>query len=99
MQPFLQVNFFNSLKHLRELGYKTFHPFINEDYDNVMDDFERIDTLFNEILRLSKLSDNEIKELMINLLPILEHNLHTYVNNMKENAGGRKVFQQILKEW
>lgn len=72
--PFLLVSNYRALKGLRSLGYKTFHPFINENYDNEFNDKIRLQLILNEAERLCKLSDEEWIHLQQKIKPIIEHN-------------------------
>jgi hypothetical protein len=59
---------------LRTYGFKTFHPFIDESYDSVEDDNGRMNLIFNEINRISAFTDEQYKEWMTQIKPIVEHN-------------------------
>lgn len=98
LQPFILVNYAHSLKYLRELGYKTFHPYINEDYDNEEFDLRRIEKIYREINRLNQLSDEQYKDLMLELLPILTHNEQVYRNNLSK-IKGQKLLEKITADW
>ena len=98
MQPFIQVNYAGSLKYLRELGYKTFHPYIDESYDEEKDNLKRIDKITNEVKRLCSFSDKELKKLLKTLLPVLVHNKDVYKNNLKFKHGS-KTFEEIFNDW
>jgi hypothetical protein len=74
LQPFILVSVPYSLEVLRDLGYKTFHPYINESYDIEENDAIRMKMIVDEIQRLSKLSDIELKVLSRNLRDICIHN-------------------------
>ena len=71
--PFIIYGDKNSLTYLRTMGYKTFHPFINESYDN-LPTWERVEAIVNEIRRLSLLSYKEKITWYKNISPILIHN-------------------------
>lgn len=75
MQPFILVAVANSLSMLRERGYKTFHPYIDETYDTIIDDELRLEYIVNEVERLSKQSEAEWLLWLKNVKPIVEHNL------------------------
>lgn len=77
LTPFVLIGQRYSLKALHDMGYKTFSPFINENYDNE-EDSTRIFSAFKEIFKLIKMSDGELDELLINLKPIFEHNQRNY---------------------
>lgn len=79
MQPFVHLNQAHSLKHIRSLGYQTFSPYIDESYDDIEDDEQRIISAINSAEKFINLSTSELHEKMIELLPILLHNIsHLY---------------------
>lgn len=69
--PFLLVARPYSLRVLRERGYKTFSPYIDESYDEIMDDKLRLKAIADEIHRLSKI---DLVEFTHNVKDIVEHN-------------------------
>ena len=73
-QPFLFMAYPGALQVLRDLGFKTFHPFINEDYDNETSHVKRMEMIVDEIKRLCSMSTNEIHEWYWSMKDILEHN-------------------------
>lgn len=58
--PFILVTRPNTLELMRELGYATFSPFIDERYDLEEDDNKRMMMILNEIERLSNLTPAEL---------------------------------------
>lgn len=62
------------LQGLRELGFRTFSPWINEEYDLILDPIERSLELVKTLKGLIQLSDLEFQQLLENCKPILEHN-------------------------
>jgi len=72
--PFLLFSHPNALTYFRYLGFKSFSPFINENYDVEKDPKKRISMLLIEIERLSEMPINELKAGIKKLQPILEHN-------------------------
>ena len=63
------------LDHLRKMGFKTFSPHINEEYDNPKYSYiERYVHLINEVARLCSLNTQEIDSLYRQCLPMVEHN-------------------------
>ena len=97
LQPFIQVNFAHSLKYLKALGYKTFHPYINESYDDELNHHKRLDMVFQEMVRLSKLNNEECKQLLKDLLPILIHNEQNYRNNFY--SSNLNFLKEIMSDW
>lgn len=78
--PFIMVGSCHMLKYLRELGYKTFHPFIDETYDDVSDDEERMNCITNEILRLNSFSDVEWLQWQLDIQDVVEYNYQVLRN-------------------
>jgi hypothetical protein len=72
--PFILVSRPNTLSIMRSIGYKTFHPIINEDYDSEEDDCKRMLMIVNEIDRLCHLNDNELREFLSKAKEITEYN-------------------------
>jgi len=71
--PFIMLGSKGSLKNLQDMGYKTFHPFINESYDE-LSSWPRMRAVTNEMVRLNKMTDDERLEWFKSVEPILEHN-------------------------
>lgn len=72
--PFIVVGSPDMLKTLRELGYKTFGPIIDEKYDGIQNVNERLTAIVDEVARLSKNSDQQWAEWQELAKPIVEHN-------------------------
>lgn len=72
--PFIVAGINGTLKYLRDAGYKTFHPIINEDYDLIVDDEERLQAIEKEVLRLATLDDDTWLEIQQQLKPIIDYN-------------------------
>jgi hypothetical protein len=62
------------LQCLRELGFKTFAPYINEEYDLIADPIERAQSLVAVLKSLVALSAGQFDELLLKCKPIVEHN-------------------------
>ena len=81
--PFILMSNPNSLPLLRELGYRTFHPFIDESYDNETNNTKRLRMILDEVERLSNLSDDELIEFIDHVKEITIHNHNTLINKPK----------------
>jgi len=99
-QPFIILSTKNFLKELQRLGYKTFHPFIDETYDD-LNDKDRMNAIISEIIRLNKMSIEERINWFKTLQPILEHNYNHFqfrynytLNNLHENI--KKATKKFL---
>jgi hypothetical protein len=78
--PFIVVSTSGFLQALRDKGYKTFAPYIDESYDAITDDNERMDAIVNEINRLCNLSEQELVQFTHDIKKIVEHN-STHLDN------------------
>lgn len=78
--PFILVGFTGSLQALRDLGYKTFHPYINEDYDLIDNDEERMIAINTEIERLSNLSDDKWILIQERLKEVVDYNFNVLLS-------------------
>jgi hypothetical protein len=72
--PFLVIGNYQVLKELKRQGFKTFHPYIDESYDEEKNPYKRMKMIIKETKRLSKLTLDEMNEWYKKLQPILEHN-------------------------
>ena len=90
-QPFILFSTTGGiLEHLERLGFKTFHPYINEIYDNKNLSYEnRYKLLIEETKRLCNIPEVEMKNMYENMKSIIDHNL-----NVLEN---KKNIPNILK--
>ena len=66
------------LSDLRKIGYKTFSPYIDETYDTIDDNEQRLLALVNEVKRIHNLPDNEYKILLDNCNTIASENLKIF---------------------
>lgn len=78
--PFIIVSTPNFLDKFKELGYKSFSPWINENYDKEDDDATRMMMIVREIERLVNLSSEELEEFLVAMRDICEHNYQLLAN-------------------
>jgi len=74
LQPAIFMNTPGSLAKLRELGYKTFSPFIDESYDEIEHPVERLKAISNEVKRICKKPIEEVHEWYYSILDDLLYN-------------------------
>jgi hypothetical protein len=79
-KPFIMMNRPYCMQKLQDFGYQTFHPYINESYDTIEDDTDRLFAILNEVERLCKLSDSEWLTIQRELLPRVKHNYNKLFN-------------------
>jgi hypothetical protein len=72
--PFIMLSVPFFLDALKELGYKTFHPWIDERYDREEDDSKRLMMCVNEVERLCNLTDREVTDFIAGTEEIVQHN-------------------------
>lgn len=72
--PFILATVPHSLRAFRELGYRTFYPYIDETYDTIENEEERLLAIVNEVDRLCKMSDNDTREWLYKVHEITDHN-------------------------
>lgn len=82
--PFILVSRPHSLRKLKEIGYKTFSPYIDESYDEEVNDYERLKMIVNEIERLSNLSEPQLVEFLTAVKEIVEHNYQLLTSKSSE---------------
>jgi len=71
MTPFLIMGQPFSLKHLQDLGFKTFNEVWDESYDEIINTQDRL----NEILKIiNELEKRDVKKVFSDTIPILKHN-------------------------
>jgi hypothetical protein len=97
LQPFLLVGKNGSLKLLRELGYKTFHPYIDESYDTIEDDNLRLNAIFSEIDRICSLTHEEMQDMMVKCLPIVLHNYGIIQTSVREYMREAQLCTELTK--
>lgn len=72
--PFIIVNRPHILKHMRSIGFLTFSRWFDESYDDIEDDWTRLHAISQEILRLSKLTNQEWDTMIAEMSDVLEYN-------------------------
>lgn len=83
--PFIIFGNKHSLKKLKDMGYKTFHPMINESYDNYST-WDRLELIVKEIHRIKSLSPVERLTWFESMIDILNHNYDVAKRNSNDCA-------------
>jgi len=79
-QIFLLAGAPGFLQQLRDYGFKTFSPYIDESYDDIDDPVERGITLVRTLKGIVKLSEADFAVLLLQCQPIIQHNRHLLTN-------------------
>jgi hypothetical protein len=98
IQPFIMIGAAFSLKELKKLGFKTFHPIINEEYDEIVDDNKRMKMILDEINRLYNINEDEMKNLVKSLGQICVYNYNHLIELRKNNIFQKKLSQELY-DW
>lgn len=72
--PFMLVAGPGALEYLKDYGFKTFAPYINESYDQITDTVERLNLITKEMLRIQQLPAKEKNQLFYELQKIADYN-------------------------
>lgn len=95
LQPFIIVANMGTLAALRERGYKTFSPYIDETYDTIEDGEDRILAISNEVKRLCNQTDSEWLEWCTNIKPIVEYNQRHLFNGDRSYFDGLDLISRL----
>jgi len=95
LHPFILVTSPHSLKRLQKFGFKTFHPFIDESYDNEEDGLKRMQMIFNELDKFKARPIQELKDWWKEILPILEHNQKVFLKLGKNKSKRIKYMEKL----
>lgn len=88
------------LQNLRALGFKTFSPYIDEEYDLMTDPVERAFGVVRSLKKILSLSETEFEALLENCKPILEHNRLLLEDSSKmEKLISKQVIAKIESDW
>ena len=73
-QIFFIVGQSHSLELLKDLGYKTFDTIIDETYDTIDHNGDRLEAVSQEVIKFLNRPIEQIREDYIRAIPVIEHN-------------------------
>ena len=79
--PFLLLNGAGALEKIREYGFKTFQPYINESYDKEKDPVKRMDMVLGEMNRINSSSEKYQRWIWNGCQEIAEHNKRLFFDD------------------
>jgi hypothetical protein len=82
-KPFLTMCGVGCLEYIRSHGFKTFSPWINEEYDLIENTYLRLEAIKQEIDRIASIPMSELKLMYQEMIPIFEHNRQVYIDLVK----------------
>ena len=91
-QPFVILGTTNSLQHLKEQGYKTYSPWIDESYDQIVDVRERWLAVWDIVKKISTMTFEELHKWHIEMTSTILHNQAWFKRNKKQEL------EQALKK-
>ena len=74
LQPFIYVGNYQALALLKSWGIRTFHPFIDESYDEEIDPVLRFKMIEKEIVKLNEMPLQQLHDWYYSITDILIHN-------------------------
>jgi hypothetical protein len=98
-QPFLLHSNPYSFDALRDMGFQTFEPWIDQSYDALPDGRQRFESMLRVILTISEWPIEKINSVYQEMIPVLEHNHNhfTKVLPMLYNSEIQQVKKQITE--
>jgi hypothetical protein len=88
------------LQSLRAIGFQTFSPWINEEYDLITDHVERAIELMRVLKSLVKLGNAEFAQLLARCEPAIQHNRQILMDSERINKLiGSQVIPAIESYW
>lgn len=94
-QPFFMVAYPGALALLRELGFKTFSPFIDERYDVESDTTKRLHMIIQEIEKIASMDINDVHNMYWKMKDILEYNFKHFLDYYKNDTKGRNFIEYL----
>lgn len=77
-QPFILVSTPGNLAYLKRYGFKTFDRWIDEGYDQELDNDKRIDMITDQVQKLCQMSRSDLLTMQNEMQEILEYNYHHF---------------------
>jgi hypothetical protein len=94
-QPFIIMGNKDTLKKLRETGYKTFDGFIDESYDS-LPTFERMEAIIESLKKIISIEDK--LSWFKSMEEIVEHNYNVFINKLKRRPDAFMELEKYVGE-
>jgi hypothetical protein len=82
-QPFMLLGAPGNLAYLKRYGFKTFEGIIDESYDLIQDNDQRIEAVVTQLAWYCSLSTEEKRAVIEAIAPIVEYNFHHFYGEFK----------------
>lgn len=101
LRPFILVSSPGNLKYLKSYGFKTFEKWIDESYDEIDDDDQRLDLIADETKRIASKPIAELKKILEEMRPVVEFNKKHLFGNFRKIIANELVdnFESCLRTW
>lgn len=86
-----------TLQYLRDQGYRTFNPYIDETYDTIENNYDRLLAVTKSFVDFVSQPHEVIEQIYRECLPIVEHNKQRLINN-NYHAQLNKEIQRAINE-
>lgn len=95
--PFIVFGQYQILNSLRQMGYMTYHPYIDETYDNEENDLNRLELIIKEIKRICDLPEKDFLNLYHQCCVIAEFNHKNFLKRNESCIMGKKFIDYLYK--
>ncbi len=92
--PFIIVSCQHSLKKLKELGFKTFDKWWDESYDEIENDYERLDKIAEIVTQINKYSLEDCYRIYDEMKDVLVHNAELYQKFTNKEYNLKTLFKE-----
>ena len=97
--PFIVYGSHGTLSMLKDLGFKTFSPFIDESYDEEESSFKRMQKITSEVKRICSMNQDKMHEWYYEMQDILIHNRELIKKyGVRYHESQKKVITDLYKE-
>ena len=94
-KPFILAGTPGSLRYIRSYGFKTFSPYINENYDHITDHSQRLQAITSEMMRIACLPKQQKSKLFQGCHAIAEHNKKHFFSDKFMNMIVDELHQNV----
>jgi len=100
LHPFIVVSTKGYLYNLKKLGFKTFDTIFDESYDDIEDNFERLEFIIRQVDSLLNKSTDEIQQMYNSVLDICLYNRNVlYTKYSKKNEHIYNLLKEVEIKW
>jgi hypothetical protein len=100
-RPFILVAAPGNLKYLKNYGFQTFGPWIDESYDDILDPDLRLDAVAKEIEKFARMSLPELRNIHQDMQAVLAFNKKHFFGEFRQIIVNELVdnFDQCIRIW